>query len=93
MLGELIDSLDDPKVASRLVLALGDAQLSRRLTDAAKAAGEPEWDVLAATVRGFLLDASDDHWLQLVGIMSRAQDDPGLAAIRAILTKALPTPA
>jgi hypothetical protein len=33
--------------------------------------------------------ASDDHWLQLVGIMNRAPD-PGLAAVRAIPARALP---
>ncbi|WP_281004751.1 hypothetical protein [Mesorhizobium hawassense] len=33
--------------------------------------------------------ASDDLWTQLIGIMNRAQD-PGLAAMRAILDKALP---
>jgi hypothetical protein len=45
---------------------------------------------MASTVHGFLDTASDDHWLQLVGIMNRARD-PGLAAIRAILDKALPS--
>jgi hypothetical protein len=89
MLGQLIDSLDDPELALGLVAALEAPSLSVRLAAAAGAAGRPAADVVASTVRGFLDSASDDHWLQLLGIMSRARD-PGLAAVRAILDKALP---
>ncbi len=89
MLGKLIDSLDDADVALRLVAALEAPSLSERLAAAADAAGHSHADVIASTVRGFLDTASDDHWLQLVAIMNRAQD-PGLAAVRAILDKALP---
>jgi hypothetical protein len=89
MLGQLLASLDEPHVASRLIAALEEPSLLKRLTSAATAAGRPVADVMASTVRGFLDAASDDHWLQLVGIMNRARD-PGLAAVRAILDKALP---
>jgi hypothetical protein len=89
MFGRLIDTLDDPKVALSLVAGLDEPALLARLALAADEAKRPPAEVLASAVRGFLDTASDDHWLQLVGIMSRAQD-PGLAAMRAILTKALP---
>lgn len=89
MLGELIESLDDPKVAARVIAMLDDPALSQRLAAVAQSAGRLQSDVVASTVRGFLETASDDHWLQLIGIMSRAED-PGLAAMRAILAKALP---
>lgn len=89
MLGQWLDSLDDPKVALGLVAALDDPSLARRLVAAADAAGRAPADVVASTVRGFLDTASDDHWLQLVGIMSRAED-PGLAAVRVILRTVLP---
>jgi hypothetical protein len=89
MLGQLIDSLDDPNVALRLVAALEEPSLLKRLTAAAAAEGRPAGEVVAATVHSFLDRASDDHWLQLVGIMNRAQD-PSLAAMRAILDYALP---
>ena len=89
MLGRLIDSLDDPTVASALLLALDDPTLRARLDAAAEAAGEPPADVLASAVRGFIETASDDLWTQLIGVMSRS-DDPGLAAVRAILGKVLP---
>ena len=92
MLGKLIDSLDDPKVALGLVAAVNEPSLHARLGVAADTACRPPADVVASTVRGFLDSASDDDWVQLVGIMNRAED-PGLAALRAILEKALPSTA
>lgn len=89
MFGQWIDTLDDPVVALSLLAALDDPSLVRRLVAAADAAGRAPAEVVASTVRGFLDTASDDHWLQLVGIMSRAED-PSLAAVRAILKTALP---
>ncbi|TDR89987.1 hypothetical protein [Enterovirga rhinocerotis] len=88
-LGRLIETLDDPNAAAALIAALDDPVLAERLSSAASAAGQSEASQVAATVRGFLETASDDHWVQLIGIMSRA-GDPGLAAIRAVLHKALP---
>ncbi len=89
MPGRLIDALDDPDVALHLLAALEQPALSARLAAAAEEAGRSAADIVASAVRGFLDTASDDHWLQLVGIMNRARD-PGLAAVRAILDKALP---
>jgi hypothetical protein len=89
MLGALIASLDDPKVAERLLGALDSPVLSRRLGEAAAREGAVVAQVMASAVRYFLETASEDHWVQLIGIMNRAED-PGLAAIRAILAKALP---
>lgn len=89
MLGNLIATLDNPAVTERLIAALGDKAIEERLARAAGSAARPACEIAAETVRGFLASASDDHWVQLIGIMSRAED-PGLAAIRAILTKALP---
>jgi hypothetical protein len=90
MLGKLMDSLDDPKVALGLIAAMNEPLLHARLAAAADTARRPPADVVASTVRGFLDCASDDDWVQLVGIMNRA-DDPGLAALRAILEKTLPS--
>jgi hypothetical protein len=89
MLGKLIDSLDNPKVALGLLAALNESSLHARLAAAADTAARPPADIVASTVRGFLDSASDDDWVQLVGVMNRAED-PGLAALRAILEKSLP---
>jgi len=89
MFGQLIAELDNPSVASGLAAALNQPALMARLARAAAAEARSAADVMASTVRGFLEVASDDDWLQLIGIMNRAQD-PSLAALRAILDKALP---
>lgn len=91
MLGTLIASLDDPAVVTRLVVLLDEPGLAARLEAAARALGREPAEAAASLVRHFVETASDDLWLQLVGIMNRA-DDPALAAIRAILTKTLPAP-
>ncbi|MBB6252096.1 hypothetical protein [Nitrospirillum iridis] len=89
MFGNLIASLDDPAVARGVLAALDDPALSARVTAWAEVTGYPSANVVAVCVRHFLDAASDDHWTQLIGIMSRAED-PGLAAVRAILVKVLP---
>lgn len=89
MLGRLIASLDEPQVAEDLLLALDAPALQGRIVTASAAQGRASSEMMAALVRGFLDTASDDEWLQLVGIMGRAAD-PGLAAMRAILERALP---
>jgi hypothetical protein len=89
MLGNLIQSLDDPAIASRLVAALDDPALLDRMTAIASDCGQSQTELVASAVRSFVETASDDLWTQLVGIMNRAED-PGLAAMRAILVKAFP---
>lgn len=89
MLGQLIEALDDPKVALDLVAAIDDPALLARLAAVADAERRAPAEIVASTVRGFLDSACDDHWLQLMGIMNRAEN-PGLSAVRAILVKALP---
>jgi len=89
MLGNLIASLDDPKAAMAIIAAIDEPALAVRLTAAADASGCSPADIVGSAVRNFVDTASDDLWTQLIGIMNRAQD-PGLAAMRAILEKALP---
>ena len=89
MLGKLIDDLDDPNVVLDLVAALDAPDLLARIGRAADAEGLTPSAYLAASVRTFVDEASDDTWLQLVGIMNRAED-PSLAAMRAILEAVLP---
>ncbi|MBB5575468.1 hypothetical protein [Rhizobium paranaense] len=89
MFGTLIASLDNPETAAALMDALGMEGLAERLEMAAAAEGIEPAAYLAITVRSFMETASDDHFVQLIGIMNSAKD-PGLAAIRAILAKALP---
>ncbi|AZO23582.1 hypothetical protein EJ070_24830 [Mesorhizobium sp. M1E.F.Ca.ET.045.02.1.1] len=89
MLGDIIASLEDPKAAMAIVAAFKEPGLAARLTAAADASGRSPADIVGSAVRNFVDTASDDLWTQLIGIMNRAQD-PGLAAMRAILEKTLP---
>ncbi|MBZ9798703.1 MULTISPECIES: hypothetical protein [unclassified Mesorhizobium] len=89
MLGNLIASLDDPKVAMALFAAFDEPVLLARLAAAADASGRLPSEIVGAAVRNFVDTASEDHWTQLIGLMNRAKD-PGLAAMRAILEKSLP---
>jgi len=88
MFGSLIASLDNPKIAAALIEAVGIEGLAERLEQAAAAEGMQPAAYLAAVVRAFMETASDDHFVQLIGIMNRAED-PGFAVIRAILHKVL----
>jgi hypothetical protein len=89
MLGDIIASLEDPKAAMAVIAAFEEPALVARLTAAADASGRSSADIVGSAVRNFIDTASDDLWTQLIGIMNRAQD-PGLAAMRAILEKTLP---
>ncbi|TPO11849.1 hypothetical protein FJ980_04995 [Mesorhizobium sp. B1-1-5] len=89
MLGDIIASLEDPKSAMAVVAAFDEPALAALLTAAADASGRSPADIVGSAVRNFVDTASDDLWTQLIGIMNRAQD-PGLAAMRAILEKTLP---
>lgn len=89
MLGNLIASLDDPKVAMDLLAAIDEPALLTRLAAAAEESGRLPADIVGSAVRHFMETASDDLWTQLIGMMNRAED-PGLTAMRAILDKALP---
>ncbi|UCI22911.1 hypothetical protein FJ970_31535 (plasmid) [Mesorhizobium sp. B2-1-8] len=72
-----------------LVAAFDEPALLTRLAAAAAASGRLPGEIVGSAVRNFLDTASDDHWTQLIGLMNRAED-PGLAAMRAILEKSLP---
>jgi hypothetical protein len=89
MLGNLIASLEDPRVAMGLVAAFDEPVLLTRLAAASEASGRLPAEIVGSAVRNFVDTASDDHWTQLIGLMNRAKD-PGLAAMRAILEKSLP---
>ena len=89
MLGNLIASLDDPKAVMGIVASIDDPALLTRLAVAAEDSSRLPGDIIGSAVRNFIETAPDDLWTQLISIMNRA-DDPGLAALRAILEKTLP---
>jgi hypothetical protein len=83
MLGDLIANLDRPNVAAA-VLATMDPMVAARIDRRAAAAAMGVADFAADAVRDFLDRADDELWLQLLTIM-RKTENPGLAAVQAIL--------
>ena len=84
MLGDLIAQLGCPDVANSVIMTL-DADVARRIEDRASAASVPVAEFVSGAVREFLESADDDLWFQLLTIM-RKSEDPGLAAVKTILT-------
>jgi len=83
MLGELIARLDRPEIVADLLATL-DPALAENIAERAALASMPVGDFAAGAVRAFIEQADDDLWFQLLTVM-RKSDDPGLAAVQAIL--------
>jgi hypothetical protein len=83
MLGDLIANLDRPGVAVA-VLEMLDPIVAVQIEKRAAAEGMTPADFAAGAVCDFVERADDDLWFQLLTVMRKA-DDPGLAAIHAIL--------
>lgn len=84
------DFLSDRQVAARLEpwLAARDADLARRVTQAADAAGETVADFVQAAMAAFVADASDERWTNLISA-ARDADDPALASLACVLRSKL----
>lgn len=85
MLGDLIAQLDRPEVAAAALAALNDEELTSTIERYADANEIGLAECVAGIVRSFVDQADDEPWMQLVGIMARASDDPTIAAFGAIL--------
>ena len=88
MLGELIARIDRPGIAEAALLEAGDLVLLAAVTEAAAQLSLSTGDFAALALRRFVERAGDDDWLQLAGTMGRTEE-PGLAALRAILNHAV----
>lgn len=88
MLGDLITRLDDPGLAEQTLIEAGELAL---LADVRAAAGQLRLDVgpfASLAVRRFTERADEEAWVQLIGVL-RKSDVPGLAALSAILRRAV----
>ena len=84
MLGDLIAQLDQPDIAAT-VLATLEPSIKVQIAQRADDCSMTEADFAAGAVRAFIDQADDDLWFQLLTII-RKSDEPGLAAVRTILT-------
>ena len=85
MFGDLIAQLDRPEVAAGALAALDDDELVSIIQRYAEANEIGLAECVAGIARSFVDQADDEAWMQLVGIMTRASDDPTIAAFGAIL--------
>ena len=83
MLGNLIANLDRPNVAAAVLTTL-DPIVATRIEQRAGAAAMTVADFAAGAVRDLVKSADDERWFQLLTIMRKAEN-PGVAAIHAIL--------
>jgi hypothetical protein len=83
MLGDLIANLNRHGVVAALLTTL-DPTLAAQIENRAAAEGMTPADFVTGAVRDFVERADDNLWFQLLTIMRKAEE-PGLAAIHAIL--------
>lgn len=88
LLGDLIAKIQDPAFAEEALMALDDLPLMCRLAEAAAEKGVTASVFATRAIGRFIDNATDEDWLTLVGLMSRA-DNPGQVFLRRILTGAL----
>jgi hypothetical protein len=91
LLGEVIARFEDETFASETLFALGDLALTAQVVASAAATDISPGEFATQSVGRFVSGASDDEWLTLIGLMSRA-DNPGQVFLRRLLSNALPHP-
>lgn len=88
LLGDVIAKLEDPALASKTLVALGDLALTAQVFAAASESNLSPGDFAAQSVGRFVDGASDEEWLTLIGLMSKA-DNPGQVFLNRVLANAI----
>ena len=84
LLGDLIAGLEDDAVASETILRVGDLKLLAAMQASAEAEGMDLASYARTAVQRYTAEASNEEWITLMGLLSRA-DDPGLVCLRRAL--------
>ena len=90
-LGDVIARFEDEAFANETLFALGDLALTAQVVASAAENNISAGEFAAQSVGQFVNGASDEEWLTLIGLMSRA-DNPGQVFLRRVLSNALPHP-
>jgi hypothetical protein len=91
LLGDVIARFEDEAFASETLFALDDLALAARVVALAAENNVSAGEFATQSVGQFVSGASDEEWLTLIGLMSRA-DNPGQVFLRRVLSNALPLP-
>lgn len=90
-LGDVIAKFEDEAFVNETLVALDDLALTARVFTSAAENNVSAGEFAAQSVGQFVNGASDEEWLTLIGLMSRA-DNPGQVFLRRVLSNALPHP-
>lgn len=90
LLGDVIARLEDETIAIETLAHLDDLALVAEMTRRAESAGLSLGGYVTWAVRHFADTAPDDEWVQLMGVLGRAED-PGAACLKRAFAYALAT--
>jgi hypothetical protein len=90
LLGDILARFEDDACAAEALLELDDIVLANRVASAAGERGMTLGEFAVQSVGRFVQGASDEEWLTLIGLMSRAEN-PAQAFLRRVLSGALAT--
>lgn len=90
MLGDLLARITDDATAAKIILDVGDLPMLNAMRECAGAEGLDLAAYSRGVVRRYALEASDEEWSTMIGLISRS-DDPGTACLKRAFSKALST--
>jgi hypothetical protein len=88
LLGDIIAKFEDEAFVNETLLALDDLALTTQVITVAAESNVSAGEFAAHSVGQFVNRASDEEWLTLIGLMSRA-DNPGQVFLRRVLSNAI----
>ena len=91
LLGDVIARFEDEAFASETLFALEDLALTARVVAFAAENDLSAGEFASQAVGQFVSGASDEEWLTLIGLMSRAES-PGQVFLRRVLSTASSPP-
>lgn len=84
LLGDILKTFSDESAAAEYLLSLGNIPLVARLQELANAEGETLGEYARAAVQRYASEASEEEWLTLLGLISRANDPAKVCLQRAL---------
>ncbi len=88
LLGDLLASLSDETAATEAILSVNDLSMLAAMQQQAEADGLDLPAYVAGTVRRYALEASDEEWITLMGLLNRSPD-PGAVCLKRAFEHAL----
>lgn len=84
LLGDILKTFSDDSAAAEYLVSLGNMPLLVRLQELAAADGETLGEFASAAVQRYASEASEEEWLTLLGLISRAADPAAVCLRRAL---------